>query len=444
MNESDTVTEEEIPEIQLEIVRVIQATGAEEGTQLEIIDSLKEFTGKIAEWKTKAEGISVTSIEQKDDMKLAKDSRLGLRQVRLAMTNSLKDLKADALKRCQGIDAVTRFIKEEIEPLEKSLKVHEDFEKRYIEEERVKRAQLRAGQLSMYGATPAHYNLADMGADDFAVVLQEAKDAKAARDQRAAAEKAAAEKKAEDERIEAERLEKENARLRAEQEERDAKHKVTLARQTEMGAVNATRTYEQLAEMDDEQYAKALADAKAAAEAAAKAKAKEAAEREEEEQVRKKAHRKVLSRQMAMEHVKGLFSYDTLAAMDEDEFKSALDKATLDKAAADRKAAQQKKDADEAKALREKAAADKKAEDKRIAEKAAADKRQAEEEAAEAQKIQDAAITSHAKHAVLILENTADKWGERHPEVEGGKGLFIAESIRLLQVELADLNTIKG
>lgn len=427
MSQNTEPSEKKTPAIELEIVTAIEEVGVSKETQIELLGSIGEFTGKVEEWKAKAAGINVTSVDQKDDMKLAKESRLAIKGLRTDCIKKLAELKSEKLKYCQGVDAVTRFIKETLTPLEATLKHHEEFEKRYEEEERIKRNQFRCGQLIQFGANPSIYkDLGGMGEDDFNAILSDAKEAAAARARREAEEAAAAKAKAEAEAAEVKAKEEELARLRKEAEERKAR--------------------------DAEE--KAARDAKEKAEREA-AEAKAAAEKEE----RERKHRRVVARQMAMQHAGADFDYDTLSAMDEDVYKAELKLATDAKKARDEKASADAKAAAAAKAKAEaEAEAQRKERDRIAAENEALRKKQAENEAerkarnariaaakreaeekAEAERKQRMAdsIDGPARRAAEIVIETSETFAERNPGISNA-------AYRFNLAVIDHLNELKG
>ena len=65
--------------------------------------------------------IRVTSVDQREEMLMAKEQRLALKRARTTVENKRKALKEESLKTGRAIDAVAKFVKTTIEPAEKYL-----------------------------------------------------------------------------------------------------------------------------------------------------------------------------------------------------------------------------------------------------------------------------------------------------------------------------------
>ena len=209
---------------------MIQVLGAESGGALAVRAAFDPFTEMAEEWMAKAQRIHVTSIEQTEEMDLARESRLGLRKVRVSVEHLRKDLKADLLVRGREIDRIAGALAEKILPVEAHLREQEEFAARHEAARLDAIRTARGDELRALGTDPALYtDLAHVSADGYAQILAIAQRAHAARvEEERLAEVAKAE---EAQRIaaaqEAERLERirqaeENARLKAEVEAHEA------------------------------------------------------------------------------------------------------------------------------------------------------------------------------------------------------------------------------
>lgn len=169
------------------------------------------------EWTERARGIRVTSLDQKREMKLARESRLALREIRVKAEHTRKRLKEDSTRRGKAIDGMANIIKALIEPIEIHLLEQETFAERH---EQARKDALRAAReeaLRALGTDPVAYaNLGETDEETWAATLQTAKDAHAARIEAA--------KEAEAVRVEAERIvaeKREAARVAAAREKAD-------------------------------------------------------------------------------------------------------------------------------------------------------------------------------------------------------------------------------
>lgn len=251
---------------------------------------------QVEEWEQRAKLIKVTSIDQKHEMKLARESRLGLRQVRINAENTRKRLKEDSLRRGKAIDGIANVLKALVEPIEEYLLEQEQFAER--EEEKRKEALRveREATLRALSGDPSRYaNLGTLADAAWALILDDVRlahqarleEAKRAEEVRIEAERIAAERreadrqasiKAEAERAERERLVKEeNDRLRKEAAEREEAARVERAKAAaEKAEVEAKAKAERDAAEAEASRARAAAK-KAADELAAKVAAEKAA-----------------------------------------------------------------------------------------------------------------------------------------------------------------------
>jgi len=204
---------------------------------------------QVDEWAARAQAIVVTSEDQRHEMKMARESRLALREIRVKADHARKKLKEDSLRTGRAIDGIANVLKALIEPLEEHLLVQETFAERAESGRRNALREARTSALVALGADAAVFgDLATMTLEQWSstqAMALAARDAKveAARhveavrleairieagkrdDERIAAVRAEAE------RVERERVAREeNERLRAEAAERDRAAKVERER----------------------------------------------------------------------------------------------------------------------------------------------------------------------------------------------------------------------
>lgn len=201
------------------------------------------------------ETIKVTDEDDKATMKLAREKRLKLRQVRISVENKRKELKADIVKRGNAIDGVARFVKEVIAPAEDYLQLQEDYAKIRAAERHAALKAARVEKLSQYTRNTSVYDLdtiTDDGFDELVAQLKADHEAKLAAE---ATAKADAEARAEAERQERERVRAENEQLRqeaaAERAKREglerAERERKEAQEAELRAERARQRQERLA-----------------------------------------------------------------------------------------------------------------------------------------------------------------------------------------------------
>lgn len=227
-------------------------TDLEPESALAIRGAFGALFDQAAEWTRRARAIRVTSLDQKREMKLARESRLAVRDIRINAEHARKRLKADIVRRGKAIDGAANIIKDLLEPIEIHLLEQETFAERH---EQARKDALRAAReeaLRALGTDPVAYaNLGETDEETWAATLQTAKDAHAARieaakeaeavrveaerivaEKREAARVAAAREKA-DRELAARAQAEENARLKTEREAIEAKHAAERAAQRE-------------------------------------------------------------------------------------------------------------------------------------------------------------------------------------------------------------------
>jgi hypothetical protein len=227
--------------------------------------------------KIKAEALEivVTDATDKTTIKLARETRLKVKAMRIAVENRRKELKDYFLKTGKMIDSVASDIKAMLEPIESHLEQQEKFAEIQAKKERDERIQKRTPMLAELGQPLPDFAI-DMPEADFMVYLDGLKKAKAeaeeAERQRIAEEEA--KRKAEEE--ERARIKAENDRLKKEAEEAEAKRR---AEEAERKAQEEKR----LAEEREKERARIEAERKAQDELRKAEEARLKAEREAKE-----------------------------------------------------------------------------------------------------------------------------------------------------------------
>lgn len=268
-----------------------------------------------SDWAAKVATISVTDVSQTREMKLARESRLALKEIRCNSDRVRKKLKEESLRKGKAIDGMHNIIAFLTEPLEQKLLEMEQFVERKEEASLDERLKERAAALAYY-----QYNAVDsitlraLSDEAFDGILESARlihEKRLAEEARLEQEKAA---KAKAEAEERERVRLENERLKAENAKREAELKAqreaqAKAEQEHQAALDRQRREQeaQQQKLREENARKLAAEkAKAEAERAARRKAEaEIAAQREAERVRmeQEAKQKALD-QFAPERVK--------------------------------------------------------------------------------------------------------------------------------------------
>lgn len=92
-----------------------------------ILDNFSNYFEIADEWDKKAKMIVVTDEKQEADMQMARVGRLFLREKRLAIEKSRKELKEQSLREGKAIDGIANVLKALIVPIEEYLEKQEKF-----------------------------------------------------------------------------------------------------------------------------------------------------------------------------------------------------------------------------------------------------------------------------------------------------------------------------
>lgn len=211
-----------------------------ETTELEIVSKEIELPTKradaVAIWddyrmqaeklKTTAETLTVTDVSQVAEMKLARATRLALKDLRVTIEKKRKELGEHYLRASQKINADAKTLKDIIEPLEARLLEQEEFAEREALRTENERRTRRTAQLSEFVTGPVAVDLGKLTRDEYAALLRDSKEAHEARLARVKKEADEAEARAKVEAEERERIRLENERLKKEAQEAAEKARV--------------------------------------------------------------------------------------------------------------------------------------------------------------------------------------------------------------------------
>ena len=211
-------TIEVVAEIPQDLALVVQSSGLEVESARNVTDVFAPLFAQAHSWAEKVATIKVTDATQVREMKLARESRLALKEIRVIAEKNRTRLKEDSLRRGRAIDSVYNTLEALVKPLEAQLREQEEFVKRQEEQRKARIKAEREEALRPFGVNTAFYQLAEMPEADWAALFNSTDAAhKAAKE---AAEKAEAERTAKEqaETAERERIRQENERLRQEAE----------------------------------------------------------------------------------------------------------------------------------------------------------------------------------------------------------------------------------
>lgn len=277
---SDELTAEIVVDIPENLALAVKSTGLDTQAAEVIEASFAPLFVQANKWAAQVAGLKVTDVSQVREMKLARESRLALKEIRVLAGKNKDRLKEDSLKRSRAVDSIYNTVKGICEPLEAELLAQEQFALRAEAARMEKIKAERVASLTQYGVDCAFYQLDVMPAEQFEQLLSGSKAAHEAKTE--AARKAEAERvaKIEAEAAERARIAAENERLKAEAKAAEEAAQVERERlEAEKAAADAAakKAREEfdaaLRKQQEEAEAKAKAAADAAAEEARKIKA---------------------------------------------------------------------------------------------------------------------------------------------------------------------------
>lgn len=258
-------------ENQLELI--VRESGLEPAKADVILQKFSNFFNLAADWQRKAETLLVTKEDQVTEMKMAREGRLFLKQKRIEVENTRKELKEQSLREGKAIDGVANVLKALIIPIEEYLEKQEKFAEILESNRREALRQTRIQELTQYGWVNSGIDVGMFEEKNYQYLLT-------------AVRKEYEEHIAEEKRIEQEHIEKE--RKEAEERERIKAENIRLQKEAEAREkAMAEERRIQAAKLAEEQ-----AKAKREAEAREKAEKELQAKRDAELRAKKEAEEK--------------------------------------------------------------------------------------------------------------------------------------------------------
>lgn len=208
-----------------EVALIVPAFELDDKSASELNTVFAPFHGEALKYIEASKAITVTSADQTREMRLCREYRLALKDIRVRLEKQHKVAKQDVLLRGRAIDGIKNIILAEIAPAEAHLLEQEQFAASAQAKLIADRAEARREQLTPYSDPSVFANLGEMEQGAFDTLFGNLKLAHEAR--LAAAAKAEADQIAKEaaEAAERERIRLENEKLKAEAIEREAKAK---------------------------------------------------------------------------------------------------------------------------------------------------------------------------------------------------------------------------
>jgi len=265
---------------------IVQKSGLDKPKAQVLLDNFSDYFQIASEWEKKAKAIIVTDASQTAEMQMARAGRLFLREKRIHIERTRKQLKEQALREGKAIDGIANVLKALIVPIEEHLEKQEKF------------VEIRAAEEA---------EQARLEAERKAELERKAKEEAERKEReriRLENERLKKEAEARERKIQAERKKAEAARKAAEEKARIEREKIEAekraieerARREKLEAENAAR-------IEKGKQEKRLAEQRAAAEAEKQAieerARKEKAEAERRAKLEKEKQEKLLAKQKA-------------------------------------------------------------------------------------------------------------------------------------------------
>jgi hypothetical protein len=299
-------------------------TGLEPGKAAAVRGAFEPMLACVEEWEREAAGLVVTDETQVPKMKRARLLRLEIRSKRVDLEKARKAMKAQVLLEGRVTDAAFHIFEGLAEPLEKRLLEQETFAERAAKGREDSLAMARAEVLLALGvrreALPA--GLGRLTEDVWGPILEDARIAKEAREQKARDEEAA---RVEAERILREKREAEKAEAQAREAERIAREGAARAEAARLKAELDAKDAEHRAERARVEEEQRLARQKHEAELAEQRHA--AAAREAELRAEREAHERARVAELAQEReAREAAEHEAKAAADREHIRELAEK----------------------------------------------------------------------------------------------------------------------
>jgi hypothetical protein len=107
---------------------IVKESGLQPSKAQYILEKFQDHFKMAAEWEKKARAIVVTSVDQKAEMKMAREGRLFLKERRVQIERARKEMKEESLREGKAIDGISNVLKALIQPIETYLENQEKFE----------------------------------------------------------------------------------------------------------------------------------------------------------------------------------------------------------------------------------------------------------------------------------------------------------------------------
>jgi hypothetical protein len=114
---------------------IVKDSGLDQTKSEYILEKFQDYFKIAGEWEAKAKAIKITDDSQKTDMEIARIGRLFLRDKRITIEKTRKELKEQSIREGKAIDGIANVLKSLIVPIEDYLDQQENFTKYHLQAE---------------------------------------------------------------------------------------------------------------------------------------------------------------------------------------------------------------------------------------------------------------------------------------------------------------------
>lgn len=218
--DNNNITEVEVIETKNELVTIVETSGLEQTKGQKLLQMFTPYFNKMAEIEVKINLLN-TETPSKEDLKIAREIRLALKNNRVASEKAKDDSKAMILIEGRLIDNLNNIIKNTSKGLEIKCETIEKYHELQEQKRKDELKAVRTELLSAYEVDTTSYvleNMTDESFNDLLELIKRRHEEKIAEAARLEAERIAKEKAEAEER---ERIRVENEKLKAEAAERE-------------------------------------------------------------------------------------------------------------------------------------------------------------------------------------------------------------------------------
>ncbi len=162
-----------------QLIKVISDSKVEQSTALSLQNAFLPFYDNLLSWSEKAKTLVVTDASQVREMKMAREGRLALRDIRIAANKKRIALKEDSTRYGKAVQNVYNLIDDLCTPAEKHLEEQEKFVEIQEENRKAELKAIRTAELAPYMEFSGCviYSLGEYTEDEYQKILSDCKEA---------------------------------------------------------------------------------------------------------------------------------------------------------------------------------------------------------------------------------------------------------------------------